>query len=477
MGLTRKVQILAALEDTEGVAKTLTPSDTTLVFDPEVSEVATRNERVPASPALGRRKDRVGLTGRQISFGSDFGGGGVGTAPSWNKFMRSCGFQEQRVKKYALTSVGSVFLIGEKVFVQGAEATNYGIALNQLGGSSGNLYVAWLVGDAPAGTIEGKGSGATGTAAAPAAQDDFFYNPASLKLAQIQASGGWSSGPTLAVGSVVLAQRGVSGLIVGSGQVKINNSTPAGDWDDFEVSITHGDIQSGDILITAFGETATVSATPVQTRIPSLTMRHNLDGYARDLIGCRGNFTLEGSAGGPMRLNWTFQGVQASTVDLDFSPGAMFQTNLPPRLRGITANLIVAGSGITIPIRSVSIDMGNVVSLREDAVAAGGQHHAEVTDRDPTFTLTTDKLPVAVVPWVALRDLGSDVIMGLRIGTVGGNILTIVGTAMQIEEPSDEDAQGIAADSITLKPRMMDDGVIAEEGNNEIIIAQQSGLT
>ena len=352
------------------------------------------------------------------------------------------------------------------MYLSGSEATEYGIALNNLA-TAGTLYVAWLVGSAGTGTILGKRSGATSTALAIAATDDYYYRPTSLKTINIT-TGAWSGGPTgLVAGAVLTVLR--SSVRVGSVQVKVVNSST-----DLDVAVQYGDVMNGDTLVTAVAETATVSAAPTALRTPSLTMRHNLDGLARDLVGARGNATLEGEAGGPLRWGFTFDGVQDTEADIDFTTGAGLMANLPPRLLGATFAVGIASANIQMPLRSFSVDLGNSVALRPDATASKGDHHAEITDRDPTITIGTDLTGATNVNWVGLRDGGTIIRVGLRVGSTSGNVMVVVGTHCQVEEISDEDSDGIAGQTITIKPRFLDDGTVVEEGDNELIFAQTS---
>ena len=491
MPLTRKQQILAKLEVSEGTQIAVAAADATLVFNPSISDEQQRSDRIPASPALGRRPDQVGAGSRSLSFEADFAGSGGTGEPDWSKFVKSCGFaQGTAIRKFVCTSAGSgTWQIGEKVYESGQEATNYGICVNNFDqpASSGTLYVLWIVGTGTktgGGTnisLVGKNSAAALTTTADSTLDASGHSFTATSKKQVAitvpatSTGSWEgsgANPTITaeVTTLLITRAGVT---VGACRAMVDN-TAGNDWVTFYAAMQFGDIAVSDVLTTPAAETATVSAVS-QAFTPSLTFRHNLDGYARDIFGARGNFVLSGEAGGPMKFAFDFQGSLGAHADLGFASGAMLSPTLPPQLLGATFGIGVSAVVEAVPLRSVEIDPGNAVSMRPDAEATGGWRSAEITDRDPTITLSTDQTGVGALDWRGFKDSGIGIRFGLRLGSAAGNILHVLAPDCQITEVSDEDADGVAGLSVTLKPRMWDDGTITEEGDNDLFIAVTGG--
>jgi len=476
MPLTRRQQIAVKREVAEGQKDGgFTGANALLVFDPQISDALSRNERVPASPSIGRTSDTLGRSARQFTCTMDFNGTTdvtvpIAGAPSWGQMVEASGLLEYDVKRYALTSVTGTYQIGEKVYLSGSEDSEYGLALDNLTGD-GNLLIVWLKGAAGTGTLVGKSSGASGTAGASAAVNHgFAYVPTSNKRLNVT-TGAWSGGPTLTVGQALAILDSTTLAVKGSCRVDVNN----GSFLDMDVSVAHGRLENGDILATAAAETATVSAKPTSIATPSLSIRSNKDGLYRDLLGCRGSFTLSGEAGAPLQFAFTMDGLlDPFHGDSAFLTGGAVSQVLPERLLGAKFHIGVGAVTVELPLRGIEFDSGNSVNMRPDARETSGDHHAELTDRDPSLVVNTDQIPKTAFDALGMRNNGTPVRFGLRYGTGIGRRLVIAAPQCQITEVGDEDGDGVAGFALTLMPRFLDDGVVTEEGDNEFVIAVTS---
>jgi len=467
--LTRKQQMLIGVEGAEGVAATLTATDAVRVYDPAITDGAERSERVLASASLGRQNDQPISFMRQVTFGSELYGG-LGSAPDWAKLIRAAGYTQVRTQSYALTSISGPFQLGEKVYLSGSEDTEYGIALNTTAASgSDTLYVLWLVGSAGSGTVTGKSSSATGTAAGGASNDEWGFHPESEKRVTITTTSTWSGGPTIAAGVVLLVTRG--GLVVGSVRAISDNGST---WEDFNGAVQFGNVQDGDILISPAAETATVDGDPdaAALLVPSLTQWHNIDGFQRRLRGSRGTFEISGDSGQPLRLQWTFDGVEDSHYDTPLvSLTAALPTTLPPKMVAAQCVIGIGSQSIVVPLRSIGVNAGNQLTPRPDANQAGAYHHVDIADRVPTISLGTDRVGKAALDWEGLKSGGGSVRFGLRYGTTSGNKIVIAAPQCQVISAVDSDQSGIGGLDVTLNPRFLLDGTVLEEGDNELVIA------
>ncbi|KKN46987.1 hypothetical protein LCGC14_0667270 [marine sediment metagenome] len=94
--LTRRKQIAAAVEGTEGSPETLTAAEAKfLAYDPKVTFDVPAFKRNPVRATLSRMASVMGVQPAKITFGLELRGSGTaGTAPAWTIFLRACGFGE-----------------------------------------------------------------------------------------------------------------------------------------------------------------------------------------------------------------------------------------------------------------------------------------------------------------------------------------------------------------------------------------------
>lgn len=480
MPVNRKQQVLAKVETSEGVAATLAAGDAVLVFDPALSDNVDIQDRVPAGPTLSRDFTPVGRQTRQLTFRSDFRGSGdtsiAITEPDFAKFLKACGYKTSTLTMLTLGAVtGTGFQLGE-IVSQSAGAIR-GVVVGILHGVHPNktpqmrtttngafLVIATIVGTFTAAATTGESSASTSTASAAAAYEGVGYQPTSEKLMNM-ATAAWAGGAPAAVGEVLKVES-PAGTVVGAVQIIRDN----GSFTNIDVSLLFlnagASIVSGTTLRSAANGTTTLSADPTQTATPSLTVRHNLDGRQRDLLGARGDFTLEGEAGGPMQFSWTFSGDLSAGVDAPPIVTTGLSTIRPPRLLGA---ICVYGNGtglFRLPTKRVSLSNGGTVNPNLDANRAGGATGSNVTDRDPSFQVTVDQVHSAF-DWEAARNNGTTIRVAFLLGTAQGNLVALVAPICQVTEVALAEGEGIATFDVTLRPRR-----IQESGDDELYIAQ-----
>jgi hypothetical protein len=240
-------------------------------------------------------------------------------------------------------------------------------------------------------------------------------------------------------------------------------------WESFQATLLFGDIDDdpGDTLRSAGNGTATVDTGGVfQLRTPSLTIRHNLDGRRRDLLGARGDFTLEGEVGQPMQFAWTFSGDLGPALDALPITTTGLSTIRPPRLLGAFCMYGLGADLLRIPTKRVSFANGATINPNLDANRAGGATGSNVTDRDMSFTVTVDNI-LGAFDWEAARDAGTVVRLAFMLGTAKGNILTLVAPICQVTEIAFSDSDGVSTFDVTARPRR-----IQESGDDEVYITQ-----
>lgn len=473
MPVNRKQQVLAKIETTEGTSSSPGASDAIQVFDPALTDSVEVQDRVPAGPTLSRDFAPIGRQTRQITFRSDLRGSGDTsipiTEPEWGKLIKACGYKLSTLRKLtcAAVSSGNGFHPGE--IVQQSSGAIRGVvvaciragAFIQRANTTGDLvYVAEIVGTFTAASTTGESSGSVSIMSAAAAAEGVGYQPTSEKLVNITTAAWTGSAP--ANEGDVLKVESPSGTVVGAVQIINDNGT----FTDMDVTLLFGTMANGNTLRSPGNGTTTINTGPTQTSTPSLTVRHNLDGRQRDLLGARGDFTCEGEVGQPMQFSWTFSGDLGSALDTPAVPTTGLSTIRPPRLLGAFCLYGLGAEVYRLTTKRVSLSNGGVVNPNLDANRAGGATGSNVTDRDPSFTVTVDQVHGAF-DWEAARNAGTVIRVAFLLGTTAGNMMALVAPICQVTEIAQGESDGIATFDVTLRPRR-----ILESGDDELFLVQ-----
>lgn len=472
MLLTRRTQVLAKVQDVDGVAVSPSSSDGVLIYDPEYSEDTAYADRVPASATLSRDNTPPGLVKGSLSFSSDFrGSGAIATAPEWGKLARACGHREQNLVRLTLTGMSSTERLQVGEIVQQSSGAVRGICLTDLLGANGDILVLPIVGTFTAAALVGESAAATATVSAVDSTDEgWAYSPDSLRLVQ-WSSGAWAASTPSGVGVVLRIVR--AGFDVGAVQVVqlgTGSSWVAGVYG----VLLWGTLANGDVLTDASGNAATLSATPTTPRTPCMTANSNLDGLLRQLVDARGDFTLEGAAGEPLVFRWNFTGRPvAHTAALPVTVTTLGTTRAP-RLFGCFAGIGYGSQFYRLPVRQVTIAPGNTLGVRQDVGSTGGYGGTLISNRKPKITIEVENVGLAF-DWRTRMQSEQNVRLGIVLGGDGagtwsgrtaGNTLAVAAPNCQVVSMSGGDADGIATYTIDLEPRR-----ILEAGDDEYVLA------
>jgi len=475
MPITRKQQLLAKLETTEGGGATFASSDAVEVFDPSISDSVDQLDRSPAGSTLSRDFTPVGRKTREVTFTSDLKGSGTAsTVPPWGLLLEACGYRQDddgtrsfRILNVSLGSVTGSFQLGEQIT---QTSSNVGVVvgvfsasntpLSQTSADSDYLIVVEVLGTLTSTTATtGGSSGATdSTLTVATTSNHHAYMPTSEKLLNITI-GAWAVDANPVPGEVFSVKNGST--LVGSVQLVYEHSST-----DLDVALLWGEIADGYTLTESSGETATISGDPDPVLTPSLAVRHNLDGRNRLLLGSRGSFSMTGEVGQPLSFTWTFTGDVGTDADAVPITTSGLSSVRAPRLLGA---LCVYGEGSNVrdlQTKSITFDSGNTVASNLDANSTGGATGANVTDRDPSITVTVDNT-LSTMDWEDLRDNGTTVRAAFVLGSTGGNVVSVVAPVCQVTDVAISDAEGVSTFDVTLRPRR-----INETGDDEIFLCQ-----
>lgn len=199
-------------------------------------------------------------------------------------------------------------------------------------------------------------------------------------------------------------------------------------------------------LLKACGQAEAVVALTSVTYTPGplsgvsgLTIAVYEDGLRKQLYGARGTAKLAAKSGDVSMWEFTFSGLYSDVADVGILTPSGLETTLPPALLSAAFQLY----GVTLPLYSYSLDLGNSVVVRQNANQANGFDPARITKRAIKGTLSVEAQLVAGFDVYGKCKAGTLGALTLSIGATAGNITTITAPQLQIVKVSEGSADGI----------------------------------
>jgi hypothetical protein len=178
------------------------------------------------------------------------------------------------------------------------------------------------------------------------------------------------------------------------------------------------------------------SRPPLATGTSAKTITIGLyeDGRFKRLRGCMGTFRLVFPAGGPVAVEFTFQGIWDEPTDVALL-APTYPTTKPPRFRSAGFTLTPSGGVAQSPkIRELSFDIGNEVTVREDPGDASGYCSAVVAGRRITGRFDAEARKILDDnPWYRWT-AGTEAALALTLGagSADGNTILVAAPKLQI---------------------------------------------
>ena len=285
-----------------------------------------------------------------------------------------------------------------------------------------------------------KGSGALGTR--PAWNDSLIACGFTASAVSAVTIGSLSSGPFEPMETVTGTSFGgtfrVVGELAAAGAMKV-------------VRIGAGTLGDADILTGGVsGATGTVSGTTAvaaqgfeytpDESSKSATVGLYTDGKLQLMRGARGNLVLEGNAGEPLMLNFTFSGAHVDETDTSLLTPT-YQATVEPIFANAT---LTVDDDATMIVASVSLDLQNTLAQSEDVTKARGILSYKITDWDPQMTVDPEDVLVATYDVQGRLEARSTGRYYAKVGSVAANIITVAAPSMVASESSDGDREGTA---------------------------------
>lgn len=194
------------------------------------------------------------------------------------------------------------------------------------------------------------------------------------------------------------------------------------------------------------GGSESVSYALADTSHGSTTIWAYAGGDLLKIVGCRGDFVWEMTAGGLGRIRWTLQGLLSTAPAETAVPTATYDAVEPPAAVNIGLS-IDPGTPVWTPnAAGVSVTPGNNVIRHDDVSAADGIEQFRIASRSPRFTFTPRKPDLSdYTVWAhgLARTVNT---IDATLGTTQYNRVDLdIETAYLMTDPQPGEDQGFAA--------------------------------
>lgn len=201
----------------------------------------------------------------------------------------------------------------------------------------------------------------------------------------------------------------------------------------------------------------TTAAYGAATGNVALTIWVYEDGKVKKAKGCRGTGKLMAKAGELAYFEWEFTGVYYEVADVTFPALASgYDANVPPLVESATFAFHGLSSGVVL-VDNVEIDIGNVISPRNDVTAVSGIRSFFISDRNVVGSIDPEEMLEAT--WggsgseLARLIAGTTGAFSLTIGSVTGNKFQVLAPAatVQVVGVDEIDRESIRANTVNLE--------------------------
>lgn len=401
MGLTRRNQLLAKVEATEGTPVSLTASE--FIDARSLARTIPQDieDEVVSSASLSEDLGTVGRGSMGATFNTRYyglnGTSGllstpvVGNAPLDDPLFRACGMRSSLVPYYNVATPPAIATWPGMTVSDGTNTAILAVPMTTSGAQK--MYVIAADAGFPSSTSITVNGSATTLAATGIDGYAFAYTPDSSPTAIVNMSSGtWAGGSSdPIVGDIVTnnlngvnAARGVIVSITGT-VLEIEPLLPGRAF-----------LPTETIAGTASGRTNTntvAAGGQVLNRVPSLTMKVNIGDHAYTGTGMRGNLTVNMEAGKIPLAAYDFSGSRYSSASESPLSGVnSVSASSLARWQSAWASV----DGFEIPLSNSSVTLGNTVSLLADAHGSQGVRGSAITARQASITADFDRVNNAI---------------------------------------------------------------------------------
>lgn len=465
MALSRLNELAAAVENTPGT--TFGPgfyaagNAKHLVLNPTVSFDVPLFTRQIGRSSLTPLPGVSGIKTGTVSFQLELAGHADATpdVPTWDLFMRGCGFRSAATTYVAFTGASGVLRHGEIVTISGTGASGTATVVHDTWPTStgtGTLYlvedlgtVTWATSGAS--TVTGGTTGETVTVGAGVTSADAGQSWWPVSQPTVKIEGGATTG-SLSVGNILVMSNGTTDEQIAGVITKIDSVA-----DDIWVRMYTGfPAATSGYKFHKSGESASspsnfylmTSATVTQDDVPTLSLALNQDGVAQVINGARGTWSLDARIGEPALMSFEFTGGVSSVSDLALLTGVTYETKVPPVFLGATLTLGTEADGdtddeVTPCINALNIAANNETTPRTCVNEASGISTVEITGRGFTGSIDPEQELEATYSLIQNFLDGDIMRLGATIGSVAANKFKVSMPGLQATSVGGGDRGGI----------------------------------
>ena len=194
----------------------------------------------------------------------------------------------------------------------------------------------------------------------------------------------------------------------------------------------------------------------------TLTIGVYEDGILKRIAGAMGTFVMRITAGQIVRLEFTFTGTW-----VDPQNTALLAPNYPSIAPAVGRSAGLTLGAWTPTWQEMTIDMGNVVVLREDANAVTGYHSVVIANRRIVGTINPEQTLLSVknndYDWTNRTERAMAIDVG--DGSANGNQIDIAAPKLQITDVQEGDRNGIQIEEVAYQLNRS-----ADAGEDELTI-------
>ncbi|MEO0479598.1 MAG: hypothetical protein AAF196_08970 [Planctomycetota bacterium] len=220
-----------------------------------------------------------------------------------------------------------------------------------------------------------------------------------------------------------------------------------------EARVDFGRIEAGQSVgFGAFSATIAATPEPFQSETPSLSLQKIVDRFGRKALGSRGSFTIEGQAGEPLKISFSFTGIAGQSGRAALPTGLAFPRHIPPNWSAGSGEI----NGRPVRMSSINFQTNGQVVRGTDSNADEGTAEYRVNDRDVMAQTTFDRPVFASLPVENHEEFADWMLMRIAAGSQIGNRVGMVIPRGQLVSPSDNDNEGTVQVQVDIKARGID---------------------
>ena len=387
--LTRRAVVRAQVESSYGTTASLTGNDGVLVANPQFSVAPNVLERNFVRADLGPLAFIIGRKIAKMEFETELRGNGLSNSglssdlPIIGRLMRACGYARTQ------SGAGDSMLLGPYPIGDEATEVTWAVDATTADNTSAIAYYVEVTTAGSSGTAHitiTSDTGGEGSASAIITSG----TPVALGTHGAEITPTWT-------GSLALHQRWIVWLMPPGTLLK-----------------------------------------PVSDGFESITLEMNKDGVKHVMPGAFGTFEITATAGAYASIKWTFTGLYNAPVDAALT-SPTFEKTLPAQVELGRLRL----DNYQAVVEKFTLNQNNDIQIRPDVSSSDGYVGIRMVGRRPEGGVNPEAELVADYDFWGRMASATRMPFQMRVGTVAGNIVWMLGTNTQYTGMTYTDRNGI----------------------------------